>query len=554
MKNKIILILGAGQIGEACALKSIKNNPKRIILHTLTKEESLVALKKVQKHLDGRSIDIQISWGNALVTTPLMHLDRNEFHTPENRKKLINYYYSYLSDNLIKKSSLYYLVKKWKPDYIFDGINTATVVGYQDDPYSLPRIILNKKNSQNWEDSTENLLVSSIVPSLIRFTQALKKSLLDFNVKCYVKISTTGLGGMGNNLFYTHGDVNEPGMSSGILGKVAAAGVIHQLFWSLSHTPGINIKVVVPAALVGWQRVGFGKFRSHGKNIPFVDSSIKTNLIEGEVFASKKCKQVSPFMEMPFVDSGENCAYSLGEMTSITALGQMECVTREEVAQACVEMALGSTRHDLLTAMDLVSIGPSHLGGIHRRIILAKLAELEIKKSTPSIATNNLGHTVSKHLFELYLMLACSQKSLTVFTKLSSNALFKKINKYLENNQQIRAQIISLGLPILFNNNQVTIGEYFYAPNPKEKNIITSKNIDLWANSGWVDLREKNIKYWQSIIRDILVESKKNKRDGFAIMDRNWLDIESADIGEILGYAYSMLGGQRKTEFFNPLR
>ena len=209
MKNKTILILGAGQIGEACALKSIKNNPKRIILHTLTKDEALVAQRNIQEHLDGHKIDIKISWGNALVTKPLMHLDRDELHSPENRKKLIEYYYSYLNDFLIEESSLYFLVKKWKPDYIFDGINTATVVGYQDDPYSLPRRILNKKDNQDCYDSTEDLLVSNIIPSLIRFTQALKKSLQDFKVRCYVKISTTGLGGMGDNLFYTHGDVNE---------------------------------------------------------------------------------------------------------------------------------------------------------------------------------------------------------------------------------------------------------------------------------------------------------------------------------------------------------
>ncbi|MBU0707444.1 hypothetical protein KKG41_03660 [Patescibacteria group bacterium] len=102
MKNKTILILGAGQIGEACAIRSIKNNPKKIILHTLTKDESLGALKNIQKHLGGRSIDVQISWGNALVTEQLMYLDRNELHTPANRKKLINYYYLYLSDDLIK--------------------------------------------------------------------------------------------------------------------------------------------------------------------------------------------------------------------------------------------------------------------------------------------------------------------------------------------------------------------------------------------------------------------------------------------------------------------
>ncbi len=549
MKNKVILILGAGQVGEACALKSIKSNPKQIILHTLTEAEAIYVLKNVKKHLEGHNIDIQISWGDALVTKDLMHLNREELHEPKNRKKLIKYYYSYLSDSLIKQSSLYYLIKKWKPDYIFDGINTATVVGYQDDPYSLPRRILNNQSNQNWNDSTENLLVANVVPNLIRFTQALKKSLIDFKVKCYIKVSTTGLGGMGDNLFYTHGDVNEPGMSSGILGKVAAAGIIHQLFWSLSHTPGINIKVVVPAALVGWQGIDFGKFRSHGKNIPFVDSTLKNKLVIGEKFSPNKCKVVSPFMEMPYVDSGENCAYSLGEMTAITALGQMECVTREEVAQACVETAVGSTRHDLLTAMDLVSLGPSHLGGVNRGVILKQLAALESKKSTPSIATNNLGPTVSKHLFELFLMLTCSKKSLTVFTKTQTNVLREKINKYLKDIQQVRAQIVSLGLPIIFNDGDVTIGEYFYVPNPKENNIITSKNVDLWAGSGWVDLRDKNIKHWQSIVKDILVELNKINKGDLLTSDRSWLDVENTDIGEVLGYAYSMLGGQRKTEF-----
>jgi hypothetical protein len=82
----------------------------------------------------------------------------------------------------------------------------------------LPRKIIKNKR-QDWENSAESLLVSNIIPNIIRFTQALQKAMTDFKIDCYVKISTTGLGGMGNNLFYTHGDVNEPGMSSGILGN-----------------------------------------------------------------------------------------------------------------------------------------------------------------------------------------------------------------------------------------------------------------------------------------------------------------------------------------------
>ena len=453
--------------------------------------------------------------------------------------------YEELQANLIR------LTESWAPKYDleYDREHPATAALTKFEHGVIDRII-----SQSCDGKYALDLGCATGKEIRRLsTQALKKSLLDFKVKCYVKVSTTGLGGMGDNLFYTHGDVNEPGMSSGILGKVAAAGVIHQLFWGLSHTPGINVKVVVPSALVGWQGVGFGQFRSHGRGIPLVDSKEKTKLVAGEVFIPGKCEQISTFMEMPYVDSGENCAYSLGEMTAITSLGQMECVTREEVAQACMEMAIGSTRHDLLTAMDLVALGPSHLGGIQRRIILDRLAGLEVKNSTPSIATNNLGPTVSKHLFEIYLMLACSQKSLSVLVKSSSDVLVKKINKFLEDNQQIRSQIVSLGLPIVFNDDHVTAGEYFYVPNIKEENIISTKNIDLWADSGWIDLREKNIKYWQSIIKKILTESKKDGASGLITTDRNYIDIENADIGEILGYVYSMLGGQRKTEFLKSL-
>jgi len=548
MNEKTILILGAGEVGEACAIKSIQHNPKRIILHTLTEEESAIALENVKKHLDGRQIELVQSWGDALVTVPLMQMSREETRQPNNRRQLINYYYSYLSDDLIKQSSLYHLIQQHKPDYIFDGINTATVIGYQDDPYSLSRSIINGQ-SQDYEDSTDSLLAANIVPSIIRFTQALKKSLVDHNVTCYVKVSTTGLGGMGDNLFYTHGDVNEPGMSSGILGKVAAAGIIHQLLWSLSHTPGINIKVVVPAALIGWQGINHGKFRSHGKSLPLVDSTTKTTLKDDQILTPVNCNQLAEYMEMPYVDSGENCAYSLGEMTAITALGQMECITREEVAQACIEMALGSTRRDLLTAMDLVAMGPSHSGAVHRQIILDKLARLEIEASTPSIATNNLGPTVSKHLFELQLMIECSDKSLNECVRLPLDTLTDRIHKYIDNNQQIRSQILSLGLPIIFNDSQVIMSEYFYVPNPKEDNIINKQNIDLWASSGWIDLRKDNISYWQSVIAKIVVEHEKNSATGIAFADRNHIDVNNPNVGELLGYAYSMMGGHRKTEF-----
>ncbi len=547
MKNKTILILGAGQIGEACAIRALRESPREIILHTLTEEEAKQVITNVSSFNQSK-VKLFSSWGNALVTQELMHLDKAELHNKKNILKLINYYYSYLSNDLIKKSSLYKLIAKWKPDIIIDGINTATVVGYQDDPYTIPRRIIKEKN-QEWQESAKNLLASNIVPSLIRFTQALKRSMADFKVESYIKISTTGLGGMGDNLFYTHGDVNEPGMSSGILGKVAAAGVIHQLFWSLSHTPGYNIKVIVPAALVGWQGVHFGKFRSHGRNIPLVDSIKRVKLKQGTIIKPEKCRKIGTYLEIPYVDSGENSAYSLGEMAAITALGQMECVTREEVAEAAIAACKGSTKHDLLTAMDLVALGPSHIAAIQRQTILNELRVLEKTKEIPSIATNNLGPTVSKHLIELFLLMKVSEFSVKKCITTRVTLLVQKIEQLLMSNNEIRAQIISLGLPIIFENGEVILGEYYYVPNPQEKNIVNSENIDLWASSGWVDVRKAQVRYWKLILGKVALEAETIEDNKQLVLNRNWQEIANGDTGELLGYIYSMLGGQRRTDF-----
>jgi len=443
LSGKNVLILGAGLVGEATAIRILKESPQRIILHTLTEDEADIAIENVRKLSGDQTAELVASWGNVLVPAQLMHASRRELATdPSYKNILLDYLYSYLTDDLMEKSALYQLVKKYEPDVIVDSINTATVIGYEDDPYSLPRRILKESDSvksEEWKNSCLGLLSSSIVPVLVRFVQVLEKTLKDFHVESYIKVSTTGLGGMGVNLLYTHGDLHEPGMSSGILGKVAASGVIHQLFWSLSHTPGINIKVVVPAALIGWQPVAFGKFRSHGKNVPLIDTTKRTKLLAGNVLKTTTCETVNEFMEMPFVDSGENSSYSLREMTAITALGQMECVTREEIAQAVFDSIKGSTRYDLLTAMDYIELGPSFSAAMQRMTVLEKLKTFEVAKKIPSIATNNLGPTVSKHLFELYLLLEVSENSLEKCITTETDVLAKKVEDLIKDSDFVQA-------------------------------------------------------------------------------------------------------------------
>lgn len=551
-KDKRILILGAGQIGEACAMRFIKDKPREIVLHTLTEEEASRAIKNINDQVNSKGVKMTPSWGNILVPIDLIYTKRSDLLSDEkNLDNLLKYYYACLNDKLIENSALYQIIKKWNPDLIIDSINTATVVGYLDDPYSLPRNLIKdftSKEAINWKTNCKKVLFSAIIPSLIRFTQVIQKSLKDFQIGYYVKVSTTGLGGMGINLMYTHGDINEPGMSSGILGKVAAAGVFHQLMWSLSHTPGNNIRVITPAALVGWQPVGFGKFRSHGINWPLIDNKEAISLKEGELLKANKngYRKVADYMEIPFVDSGENSAYSLYEMYAITALGQMESITREEVAQAVYECSCGSTKHDLLTAMDNAALGPTYAGFFNRNLVLDHLKEIVKTKKIPSIATNNLGPTVSKHLFELYILFDIFSSELPKILNQDSEIFAELAEKYVLKNDIVRQQAISLGLPIIFEKNKLTAGDHYFVPNMAEENIITKRNIDKWANAGWIDLRKKNIKNWQNLLKKAYDGYLKQQNSSLDHVIDNYHAFESKNIGEILGLIYCLQGGARR--------
>ncbi len=369
----------------------------------------------------------------------------------------------------------------------------------------------------------------------------------DFGIKYYIKVSTTGLGGMGVNLKYTHGDLNEPGMSSGILGKVAAAGVFHQLMWSLSHTPGYNIRIVVPAALVGWQPVKFGKFRSHGKHPVMVDNKKIITLKKGDTLDVSKSKKMGGYLEIPYVDSGENSAYSLYEMQAITALGQMESVTREEIAEAVYQSLYGSTRYDLLTAMDYASLGPSYSAAFKRKVVLDELRELQKVKKVPSIATNNLGPTVSKHLFELYILFDLNNFDIDKIIRQSSQKLAEAAQEYImKGNNIVRIEALSLGLPILLDENKLVLGEHYLVPDASFKNIISPNSIEKWAASGWIDLREKNVAKWQRWLKKAIQEYKKKAKVDVYINRRA---VESMEIGEILGLIYSLQGGSRRKTF-----
>ena len=558
IKDSTILILGAGQIGRAACIEILKRHPKKLILHTLEEEEAKVSKNWIKQNCPlniKQEIDckLKISFGDVLIAYP------------KSESQELNYRFGIFTEKLCESSPLWKLIKKHKPDMIVDGINTATVVGYGRDPYTdsreLKRILESKELPDSIEvrKKIEDGLLSEAIPQLIRFIQVLHKAMIYFKIKRFVKISTSGLGGMGFNIAYTHGDTGEPGLSTKLLGKVAATGIFNQLLWTLSRTPGLDIKVIIPTALVGWDSITKDvklKLKTRGKKsksetrIPLYDCERPLTLTDKNIFTKHKPKRLKGSLEMVAIDSGENGHYALGDMTTITTLGQMGCVTKEEIGMAVAESLEGSTKYDICTALDSACLGPSLNAAFERKFLLTQMQEKDEEMDSSSVSIGNLGPEVTKHLWELEIIrVLCS--SLSNVSKCKAKDMAKRAESLILNEGEIlRQQILSLQMPILLEGNRILLGATWLIPEDKEpKNIL--ENIDRWTDDGWVDLRAKRISYWQDQIQKVIKLYKEFSRSEVVQLNRNWHSFSldnDFNVGEVLGFIYSIDGGDRKLD------
>jgi len=551
LKNKCVFVLGAGQIGTAVAVQLLKSRPRRIVLHAYTPEEANEAVDKL-KAMNCEGIQLIASSGDVFLPYSMKDtIDKKLLHSEDNMYKLLSYYYSEPYPELLKEYSIYQLINKWKPDIIIDCVNTATVFG--DDCKGYLKHI--KSNFQaNIENTPKQIkrvfseyLADNFVPKLIHFVMSLKLGIEDFKVKKYIKVSTTGLGGMGMNLRFSHGDTVNYCLSNAIVGKVAAAGMLHQLLLSLSHTPGFDISVIVPATCVGWEETALTEVENSLGKIRAVDSSAVRKLTIDKDIEGYGTVEDEDYLKIPLVYAGENKAYSLCEIAALTAYGQMESVTKEEVAEAVIDNIAGMSSKDLLAQMDLASIPSSYKGRRVRDITLNKLKTIENQSNIPSIVTGNLGPTTAKHICELYLLKKISDNSITKLLSMDIRELKERVHNEILNNKPIRVQILSVGLPILMDNDNVLIGEKWMVPEEHEDFRITRDNIENWTQKGWVDLREKNLLWWKKEIRDVLkdVERERKTEEISLIRDIYAID-DDFNVGELLAYCYILKGGGRR--------
>jgi len=546
--KKILILGGWGLVGSAISQELMKFNPSEIIISSLRKSEAEEAVSELQKEFAGKNTKFIARWGNIFARTEWKDIDwTNVVDDSHNRKEFISDVFEDLNENILNRMFLYNLILEFKPDIIIDCINTATGIAYLD-IYSTTAKALAQMRSGNADiDIMEKIIASTYIPQLIRHIQILQKAMLDADVKMYFKVGTAGTGGMGFNIPYTH---SEERPSRVLMSKTAVAGAQTLLLYILARTPnGPLVKEIKPTAAIAWKKIAYDEVKRRGKPIELVDMKFENAInVEGEIVFNDFNNVVdkNDTFKSVFIDTGENGTFSRAEFETISALGQMEIVTPEEIATYLVhELRAGNTGHDVINALDAATLGPTYRGGLLRSSALEKLRKLEKSTNTESIAFELLGPPrLSKLLFEANIIKKITG-SMHNFLETNSNEISTKAEELLSKNELLRSQMLSVGLVVLLSDGKKYLrGKEVKIPVHKAEQSLplTKENIDKWCYEGWIDLRPSNFDKWKVTINAIIQQAQS-----FPINDTSsrytytidyWDNFETFNEGKIVSWIF----------------
>ncbi len=554
IKGKKVLVLGGwGLVGLAVCKRLIQQEAGEIIILSLEKWQAEDAVNTVKELAP--KIKTIAEWGNIFVRKSIKDLNRDQIlEDAKNREIVMNDVLSDLTDETLNESFLYQVISKHKPDIVIDCVNSATALAYQDifrSGIEVRKSINNFKiNSEQggMVPTIEKLLITQYVPQLIRHIQIIYEAMRKAKTKVYVKIGTSGTGGMGLNIPYTHSEEKPSRM---LLSKAAIAGAHTLLLWLMARTPdGPITKEIKPTAAIAWKKIQYGEIKKRGKSVRLYDCKPEEGLKLTDKISI--CMDDGPWQDMGdnlkkvFIDTGENGIFSFEEFTAITSRGQMEFVTPEEIANNVIyEIIGGNTGHDIINALDNATMGPTYRAGYLRSSALQKMDRLQKEHKSDSVAFELLGPPkLSKLLYEAYLLKRC-KGTMEAAIQASPKDLAASVEKLIKEDQALRSEILSIGIPMLMSDGKTFLrGPDMKIPAYRGSNEldVTEENIEKWTNEGWIDLREKNFQTWIERFKKINEEIQSVPMDDTSSeYDRDreyWMESEKIEPGKIIGWLF----------------
>ncbi len=547
--GRILVLGGYGEVGSAICRRLLTENPKELIVTSLRKEEALQAVEKLRLETPGKTRLTPVH-GNLFVRWALKDIPSGKLQSnPQYQRWLAEDSLEELKEEILTSSTLYKVITKHRPDVIIDCINTATALAYQNVYQSykeISRALQTPQDVKGLTASIYHLLSTVCIPPLIRHVQILIEAMRRNKTRLYLKVGTTGTGGMGLNIPFTHGE-EQP--SRLLLSKAAVAGAHTLLLFLSSRTPGCPIvKELKPAALIGWKGIGRGTIRKGGTSIPLYDCPPAEGypLTYGKSLNSKAVRMGRRIgnreMEGVFVDTGENGLFSPDEFKVITSLGLMEYVTPEEIAhEAVLEIQGTNTSKDVLGAIAGAVMDATYRAGLMRHGVIKETEKLK----QGGYAYGLLGPKVAKLILEAHLLKQVYE-TLERAVRPSAAAMAQALRKEVGKNREIRVAAISLGIPILLPDGKTLLfanrsrSDKGWEENPI---LISRGSIEKWASLEWIDLRPQNMSRWRDRFQKILKESESTSEDtgsrfdhGRAFWQVNRNGQIMIDPGEIAGW------------------
>lgn len=499
-RSTVLILGGAGLMGRAVARQVLAQRPDRLVIASLRRDEAEGAVDGLSREA-GEGVSLEARWGDLFIPYELKDWTRSRLlGDAAARDLLIADLFGPLTEDVFLRSTLGRLLTEVVPDAVVDCVNTAGALAYQDVFASAAELRGQAGRGEVDGEAVDRHLSTLYLPKLIRHTQIALEGMKRAGTRVYVKIGTSGTGGMGLNIPFTH---SEERPSRVLLAKAGLAGAQTLLLYLMARTPGAPaVKEIKPTAAISWKSIGFGPIYKGGR--PLMRSDATGPLPLGQAFSGDGggFEETEQPLEGVFMDAGENGLFSLHEFETLTALGLMEFVTPEEIAENVLrEIMAYPTGKDTVAALDGASMGPSYRAGVMRSTALEYMESLEEEHNVRATAYEMLGPPrLSKLLFEGTL-LSRLYPTLEKAVELDPDEASSWTRRLVEEDADLRQRILSIGLPILLPDGEsVYRGATVKVPpepgvDPVEGGVV---------ERGWVDLRAINWARWKGRVDGFL--------------------------------------------------
>jgi len=500
--TRVLILGGSGLVGLAIAREMLRYEPARLVITALTKEETDAGMAELREHASGTRTEIACHWGDIMVAEEFKDRPRRELiESHDTRARLLDDLYGSFSRERLERSFLYRLLTEEKPQIVIDCVNTATAIAYQDVFSSVERLRAALVDGGDLTEILERHLAIIYMPQLIRHVHILLEALREASTEYYLKVGTSGTGGMGLNVPFTHSEQRPSNM---LLAKSSVAGAHSLLLFLMARTPGAPaVKEIKPTAAIAWKRIGSGPISWRGRPYPRFDATEALPYAEALDDTAATWKRLDGQIESVYIDMGENGLFSRDEFEALSALGLMELVTAEEIALTVIREIRGHpTGLDIVSALDGAAMGPTYRGGVLRELALRRMEEMEQRLGRRSVAFEMLGPPrLSKLLIEAHLL----ERLLGTWqagAQLDAAQVASEAEGLIREDEELRVSILSIGLPIL----SADGARVLRGPELKVRPSDGGRVDDRLIARGWVDLRPANWENWRKRIRGYMAE------------------------------------------------